>query len=337
MDQGYQQDGQSAGGSAARMRSIGQTISTWIGAVIAMILLLGLGTWFYNLGVRDAQQVPIIRASTDPVKTRPTDKGGEVTPHQDIASYDAGAAEEAPAPETTLAAPPAAPVEEDVAMAELRPKPKPEVAAEPDPKPEPAPEPETEVLAITEEVPEPAAPAAVTDAAVVEEVEVLEEADPIIIRESTPLPTPEELQAAINALESLPPKQEPASSGNEFAPDYSPVAVRRPANLEERMIAARSSAEEEAEDQIALAENSRIKVQLRASPNRDEIVSSWNRIRRTHSDIVGTKSLVLQLTKSGGQTFYRLRLGPFRDRAEANAVCQALKARDQDCIVTSDG
>lgn len=325
MDQGYQQDGQSAGGSAARMRSVGQTISTWIGAIVAMILLLGLGTWFYNLGVRDAQQVPIIRASSEPVKTRPTDKGGEITPHQNIASYDAGAAEEAPTPETTLAEPAAEPSPEDVAMADLRPEPKPEVAPEP--------EPEAEVLAITEEIPEPAA----SEDAAGEGIEVVNEVAPITIRENAPLPTPEELQAAIAALSALPPKADPVSSGNEFAPDYSPIAVRRPADLKQRMVAARDNAETEAEDQIARAESSPIKVQLRASPNRDEIVSSWNRIRRTHSDIVGDKSLVLQLTKSGGQTFYRLRLGPFRDRAEANAVCQALKARDQDCIVTSDG
>ncbi|MEM7238198.1 MAG: SPOR domain-containing protein [Pseudomonadota bacterium] len=336
MDQGYQQNPHPSAGTAERMRTVGHTISTWVGAVIAMVLLLGLGTWFYHLGVRDAQQVPIIRASSEPVKVRPTDKGGEVTPHQDISSYDAGTVEDPGQETTTLAPAPAEPTEEDVAMADLRPLPKPgadvEQAAEPSPQPEPeqeaepeaGQEAEQEVLAVTRE-PEP-------DPV----VEDLPEAEP------APLPTPQELNAALEALriadqEAAAAAPKPVSSGNEFAPDYSPLSVKRPADLKERMEAAAKNAEGAEERLAAVAEKSRIKVQLRASPDREEIIASWNRIRRVHSDVVGEKSLVLQLTKSGGQTFYRLRLGPFENRAEANAVCQALKARSQDCIVTSDG
>ncbi len=45
----------------------------------------------------------------------------------------------------------------------------------------------------------------------------------------------------------------------------------------------------------------------------------------------------MQTTVSGGRTYYRLRVGPFVGMSEAHAVCQALKARGQDCIVARNG
>ncbi|MEM8841776.1 MAG: SPOR domain-containing protein, partial [Pseudomonadota bacterium] len=211
----------------------------------------------------------------------------------------------------------------------------------PEGEPEPAPRPEPAPVA-TEVVEESTATA-------VETVEA-----PLL---PTSKPAPSEQEQVQQAVEevvaelSLEPEAvpltpqgrlaQPASTGHEFAPDYSPRVIKRPPDLEQKALEAReNSAENEAAaaDQLALlAQQSRIKVQLQASPNRDDIISSWNRIRSQHGDIVGQKSLAVQLTKSGGVTYYRLRLGPFRDRTEAKAVCSALKARNQDCIVTSDG
>lgn len=373
MDDDYEQgSADAAHESAARMRTVGQTISTWIGASLAMVLLLGLGTWFYHLGVRDAQQVPIIRASSEPVKTRPVEKGGEVTPHQDIASYDAGSVDFAPEPKPKLAPAPPKPAAEDVAMADL-PKPvvtnpivpKPAVpqvlAQNPDsdvieaptagvmtimpegePEPQPRPQPALAEAGLAETIPAP-------EVAAVETVEA-----PLL---PTSKPTPSEQQEVQEAVETvvaelavepevvpLTPQgrlSQPASTGNEFAPDYSPRVIKRPPDLKQKALESRAKSAENdaaAADQLALqAQQSKIKVQLQASPSRDDIISSWNNIRKKHADIVGQKSLAVQLTKSGGVTFYRLRLGPFRDRTEAKAVCTALKARNQDCIVTSDG
>ena len=296
-------------------QSVLSVVSTWVGAALAMVVLLGLGTWFYQLGVRDAQSVPVIRASTEPVKIRPADAGGEVTPHQEIASYNAGSGEDVVEPEPQLAESAPEPAEEDQPVA---------VAPQPvETAPEPVASPEPEV--VEPEVAEPAAP----------ETSPLPQAEPEQqATVATVVPTaPEAAPEAEAAPEPIP----PAGESSPLAPAFSPEIRSRPANLRDRMVAAREAAEV---DQDKLAERalaSRVKIQLRASPSRDEVVAAWRRIQAANRDVLGAKALALQTTNSGGTTFYRLRVGPFRDRAEANAVCQALRARGQDCIVTTSG
>ncbi|MEM7508531.1 MAG: SPOR domain-containing protein [Pseudomonadota bacterium] len=296
---------------AARGSGFLRTLSTWLGAAVALVLLLGLGTWFYQLGVRDAQSVPVIRASADPVKTRPADAGGEVTPHQDIASYNAGSAETVVEPTPRLAEPAPEPEPEDVPIADLNPAP---VAA-----PEPPTQPDLTVVETPSAEPEPSeAPEDAPETAEEPEAE---------IAVVTPVPeTPEDTGP-----------QPPIGSGSDLAPAFSPTSKRRPADLGARMEAARASAVIDQDQLTEQARNSRVKIQLRASPSRDEVVASWNRIQAANRDLLGNKALSLQTTQSGGTRFFRLRVGPFRDRAEANAVCQALRARNQDCIVTTSG
>lgn len=104
-----------------RLRSAGRILSTWTGAAAATAILAILGGWLHHIGVRDAREVPIFRASTEPVKIRPADPGGEVTPYQNIGSYNIGTAEQA---ETQLAPSPPEPATEDAAMAVLKPLPR---------------------------------------------------------------------------------------------------------------------------------------------------------------------------------------------------------------------
>ena len=289
-----------------------------------MGLILGLGTWFYQLGVRDAQTVPVISASTAPIKVRPEDAGGEVTPHQDIASYDAGAAQPVPEPRPQLAEPAPEPTSEDVPVAEPA-EPEPEPAQPETTSPEPvarlqpfsddAPETDNQPGALgapdgLDEEPEPDATIAVIQPEPEPEAEPEAEPEPVV---------------------------PPVDEGSELAPVFSPAINRRPQDLRERQ---RRAIEAEQIDQATLtarAESSRVKIQLRASPSRAEILAAWNRIQSANRDVLGAKALALQTTTSGGTQFFRLRVGPFRNRAEANSVCEALRARGQDCIVTTSG
>ena len=106
-------------GSQSRFARVRSAISTAIGALAALALLLALGVWFYRLGVRDAQNVPIIRASTEPAKTRPDDPGGVIAPHQDVSSYEAASGEPAQAAAAIIAPPPPEPRQDDVSMGAL--------------------------------------------------------------------------------------------------------------------------------------------------------------------------------------------------------------------------
>ncbi|MEM6623379.1 MAG: SPOR domain-containing protein [Pseudomonadota bacterium] len=291
-------------------------ISTVVGALVAMSLLMALGIWFYRLGVRDAENVPIIRAALEPEKERPTDPGGAVTPHQGITSYEVAEATPAQAASIVLAPDPAEPAPEDVAQGQLVPEaprpptPEPPQVTQPEPPvPSAAPQPETPGIA-----PETATP-------------------------ETGTPTPTELAANTEPTTPDPAPTEPTpeiKGGSEWAPADAPEARARPANLQEL---ARQAAERDVQavDNLAArAASSPVQIQLAANPDEIVIRQMWERIRQANPDLLGARALAVQTTVSGGVTFYRLRVGPFENRAEARAICQALKARNQDCIVAQN-
>jgi hypothetical protein len=247
-------------------------VSTWLGAGLALLLIVGVVMWGYRLGQRDASAVPVIRASLEPAKVQPEEPGGAEIAHQDIASYDAGSGAEPPA-EITFAAPPERPAEEDVAMGAL---------------------------------------------AVVET-----EGSETAAADATDRPADATEDAA-------------GSDATDLAPEASPLVLRRPGDLAQRMAAARRASTEE--DELAKrAAASPVQIQLGAFPDRSLTKSEWTRIYKANEDILSGRALVVQSTISGGRRFFRLRAGPFRDRVEAQNVCRALQARGQDCLVAVNG
>jgi len=307
----------------SRMTRIKGAASTAIGALAALGLLLALGVWFYRLGVRDAQNVPIIRAATEPAKIRPAKPGGKMAPHQDIESYEvASDTPPANAAAAVIAPPPPAPKREDVAMGDL------ERAAEdagPPPDPAPAAAAEDGALAVTP-LPSPGRDAGAPPAA--------RAADAAAERAPDAAPDAEAAEAADAAGPEPAAEPEPerlAAAGP--APRVSPVAPKRPADLAARRAAAADRAARAADDLAAAAAASPIQIQLAADPNRAAMQAKWDRVFQANRDLLRGRALSIQTTEVGGVTYYRLRVGPFRNRPEAVAVCQALKARGQDCIV----
>jgi hypothetical protein len=60
---------------------------TALGATLSVVILAILVVWSYRLGIRDAADVPVIRAQTDAFKMRPEDPGGLEVAHQNRAIY----------------------------------------------------------------------------------------------------------------------------------------------------------------------------------------------------------------------------------------------------------
>ena len=76
-----------------------------VGAFVSLAVLAGVVVWAYRLGVRDATDVPVVRAVEGPMRVRPDDPGGAQAAHQGRAVYDVMA--DAPPPlETIVIAPP---------------------------------------------------------------------------------------------------------------------------------------------------------------------------------------------------------------------------------------
>lgn len=279
-------------------------LSTAIGAAVAMALLVALGIWFYRLGARDAENVPIIRAAAEPTKTRPEEPGGVVTPYQDVTSYGVAESGAAATPAVIVAPPTPEPRREDVAMGML------------------APEPTERPDAMTTAEIDVAPPSPMSEA---DEIAALVREATLDIA-STPKPEPE--PAALAERESQPHTADGTSA---------PVPPARPSDLLARVQDAVRSAEESAAELTRQAAKSPVQIQLAADPDEQVVRTIWRRIAQANSDILHDRELAVQPITSGGTTFYRLRVGPFSGMSEAQAVCQALKARGQDCIVARNG
>jgi cell division septation protein DedD len=79
-------------------------------------------------------------------------------------------------------------------------------------------------------------------------------------------------------------------------------------------------------------------VQLLAGRSEASVGSSWERLRGEYPELLSSLTpSVTRTSRPEGDTFYRLRAGPLRDRASADALCKALSARQQSCFVVSPG
>lgn len=294
--------------SRARLARARGAVSTAIGGGVAIALLFTVGSWVYGLGTRDPGDVPIIRASTEPAKMRPDDPGGTNAPYQEISSYQLAGSSHAQAAELSLAPPAPEPRREDIAMGKID-------------------------AADAQGSRDPATPSVRKDDAgdMDEELDNAEKdaEDPDDrVKGSPPIPPSPPSEDVTEDV---------AADGSGQAPSLSPVAPRRPSDLEQRMLSAVVAAERSADELAQRAADSAIQVQLAAEADEDAVRSMWQQISRANSDILHDRALAVQTTSSGGKTFYRLRVGPFGDTAEARAVCQALKARGQDCVVARNG
>ncbi len=74
-------------------------------------------------------------------------------------------------------------------------------------------------------------------------------------------------------------------------------------------------------------------LQLFAGRNPRRTDTERLRLAQDHADLLGTHSLqVVAAEIEGYGTFYRIRTDIIRDRREANALCERLMARDQECL-----
>ncbi len=166
--------------------------ATTAGALISLALLAIVVIWSYRLGVRDANDVPVIRAQTEATKIKPEQPGGIEIAHQNREVYNI--VDGTPAPTDGAFAP-----SEETLTAEDAP-----VAPAPEPRPEPVAEP-----TVVTPSPDP-----VVEAAVEGKVEVKP------ITDTPPKATSETANDA--------PVDEVLEDISTVAPKVAPVALRRP-------------------------------------------------------------------------------------------------------------
>lgn len=83
-----------------------------------------------------------------------------------------------------------------------------------------------------------------------------------------------------------------------------------------------------------LAEPGDYLVQLGSVQSEEAAQQEWTKLQRRHASLLDDKGLDLQRADLGDKgIYYRVRTGAFNSKAEANALCQKLKAAGQACLV----
>ncbi|MEM6677209.1 MAG: SPOR domain-containing protein [Pseudomonadota bacterium] len=332
----------------------GRGLSRILGAVAAIAVIGGGGYMAWNLGSQEADEVPVIRAAAGPAKTQPENAGGAETRHTDISAFDVAEGSSDATAEVRDAPAPGAPTDEDrpmsqvAAVAAVQPPTVGEAAAEgastagslganlgfgpgsvqsggnffATRPARPSSEPGGQQIAALNLDDDALFPA--PEAMEPPKVQRLIKSEAELLRTVRP-----RSRVTVNRAEPVP----PVGEGSEVAPPFAPFVRARPSDLEQRI--ARNTTEQAGANAELLrkAERSPVQIQLGAFPELSTIEQEWMRISIANSDILSGLALAVQQTISGGVTYYRLRVGPFRDGHQANTVCQALKARGYDCLV----
>ena len=310
-----------------------------MGALTTVAVVVGVGVWGYQIAVRDAMGIPVVRALEGPMRVAPKNPGGSVADHQGLA-INAIAADgaAAPLPDQLLLAPePVALTDEDAPGLAA-----PVVAA-----------PAMPADAVVDAGPQAgAAPAdrdAVADALVAAMTEAPEQ--PEAGRSATDVLSLADMLAAgaapLAALEGEAPAAEAvASSAAAPVVARSPRPLARPAGLQTAAVA-RAATDPVADavagalagvvrevDPGALTKGERL-VQLGAFDDPESARAEWDKLSGRFGELMAGKGRVIQSAQSGGRTFFRLRAQGFEDAADARRFCSALLAEDAACIPVS--
>lgn len=269
-------------------------------AVVFVIAAAALLYVVFQQGVRTGGRnaPPVIVAESGPEKIRPEDPGGLDVPHQDKTVYDRVSGESLDRVERLLPEP-----EEPVDVSGLRTNGADEAPTEDDPV--------AEDLVVAESV---EADAAQEPVAKDEPVRDLPKPRPI---EQTPAQEAEVMKEVTeigDLILSIPDSQEEAI-GNSVA-EVDTASVNRVSGT------------------IPAATSGAYVVQVASFKGADMATGGWEALVRKNKDLLSNLRPDIQLADLGAKgIYYRLRIGPFATKADAQSLCTALKARGQDCLI----
>lgn len=130
--------------------------------------------------------------------------------------------------------------------------------------------------------------------------------------------TAEQRAEALAASEQAATAYQPAAA----APEPAPVVEETPA------------AEAEVASLPAEEPAGGIRLQLASVPNETDVDGEWARLKKRIGAPLDGQSLHVERADLGTKgVFYRLQIGPFADRAAANATCKDIKAAGGDCLL----
>ncbi len=296
-DEYYRGRGRAVAGSP-----LGLIIGVVFGAVVA-----GGAAWFVLKdqslgGANSAGGGAVIKADTAPYKIKPESPGGMQVANQDKTVYDRVAKTDAPNRVENLLPPAEQP--------KTPPKVEPKVT-----EPKPA-EPPVVVKSPLDEKRDELA----TMIAALEKKNADNDKSPAIVdpapapakKAPTPLtPAPTPSAAKDEVPKPIAPKPMPPEPSEVAPPNVAPLAAATPA-----------------------PSGPGLQVQLAAAKSEEGALGEWNRIKNKYASLVGNLTPTVVKADLGERgVFFRLRAGTLPDKAAADALCAALTAEGNACLV----
>lgn len=245
-------------------------------------------------GGRDAP--PVIIAESTPEKVKPEDPGGLEVPHQDKLVYDRVSGESTERVEKLLPEP-----EEPVDLTDIG------LRTSTD-------DGDVEIGTIK------------TDEG---EIEPARE-EPIATPPAEPEKKPE-----VNVIKAGEPEADKVVKEAENIGDLiDNLASEEQDNVGNQVADVDSGTVERASGSIPPATSGAYVVQVASVPEPDAATKMWERLLQKNKDIFSNLRPDIQMADLGAKgVYYRLRVGPFATKDEAQRLCNTLKSRGQDCLV----
>ncbi len=275
-------------------------IAQFIGAFLSLALAIGIGVWAYKLIMRDVSGIPVIAASSDPMRIAPEDPGGTSAQNQGL-SVNAVAEEGSVTnpQKVTLAPRPVVLVTDDHASKELKQK-------------------ATEALRVSN----------IETTSL--DMNVL--ADEIV--GDSPEPSIADVQIDGNQVENALRMALSGEIEQEAEDERQSAASLRPRARPSDISPVPNSVELASVQEIA-PENipaGTALVQLGAFDSEAIARTEWMRLSQKFPSFMAERSRVIQRADRGGRIFYRLRADGFADLNDARRFCALLVASNADCI-----
>lgn len=276
-------------------------LTNMIGALLSLALIVGVGLWAYKIVIRDVSGVPVVRAAEGPMRSQPDDPGGMRMLHQGLAVNgvaESGAAAD-PVDQLILAPAPLNLKPEDAPRPVLHQRASAPVAQDPGAAPDGSGR--GQRIGASSQAPETLQLAAL----------VAEVSDSVGRRDASGAKGP---VPGDGLARSLRPRPRPAQLVRASATD-----------------SAASAAAVREVDPATIPMGTRL-AQLGAFESADVARREWDRLAGQFGEYLDRQARVIQKAKSGGRTFYRLRVTGFENLADARQFCSVLLYRKAECI-----
>lgn len=273
-----------------------------IGIVIAVLVASLVGVFFFSGEDEDMDSAPIVvEESQRPVKVRPADRGGMAIPDQDKTIYKRMRTNKIDAQVEHLS------VEDETPVVPQVPTKVGEILGKPRVMPETAEQMELEVLSLQSK-------AVVAPAVIEPEVDT---------------------EAPVKAVASVPAVKNAVTKAPAPVTQKASQSAKNVAQSAKATTPAATTKAKEASNAKATNAKELWRVQLISLPSKAGAEKAWPKILKAHSSLLsGLPHDVVAVQIKGKGTFYRLRVGAFAQKSNAQNLCNKLKARKQDCTLT---